>query len=210
MTLVAGDSEQLALIHFAARADSVIPDDLTPISPADVSLELVEPSGARHPLVPGNGAGVFRASLSVAPGLTYALEGSLAGRRVEAVTTVPALFRLIEPAADTVRVDDAVPCVPFSFDPCFQVAAEVDGATAIEYRLLGTGSGGPVVGAFLGSTGILQLWRWPGFVAGIYPVIMYALNEDAAAWGRWQLGNIPGVIGVFGAALKAQKWVELQ
>jgi hypothetical protein len=213
MTLIAGESLQVATITEAMRADSVIPVQPPGIPGARVALLVTDDSGVVAPLVPDSGSGRYVLRMRVRPGAAYRLEGEVADRPVRAVTTVPSRFAIREPAGDTIRAAAGNCPVPFSdyvlFGfACVRGAFDVEGVAAIEYRVRSPTGEAEWSNDLAAPAGDLVFRR----LAGVRRVIFVGYNQEAWDWlsavGNPIYGNVSGVLGYFGAALVERRYLE--
>jgi len=182
-------------------------DEPVQIDPVEVDLALVDQSGTRCPLVPSSGSpGAYQATIAIAPGGRYRLEGTVAGIPVSAETTVPVAFEVEAPADDTIRatplVDPAgfdLAEVPFRWSASGASAFQIDSATFTLGSLITRATEGR--------------FALPRRAAGSPPgprIRILALNADADGFldrrGR-PLSNIRGGFGVLGGAVEARRVV---
>ena len=206
LTLVEGESLQVASVTFASPADSTFPPEPVPVPAELVSLRLEDDSGNTWPLTFTGALGKFSAAMSPRRGERYRLKGSVLERTIAADTRVPAVFALLAPAGDTVTVADAVPCQhPALFgEVCVRVVVAFDGPgfvscqvqdqdpTFIQYCYFSRGTSAELR--------ILPADR-------IREVLLWASNGDAQAWlySPNIRANVAGALGGFGAVLTLRR-----
>ena len=177
-------------------ADSVASSRPDPIRPADVQLTLRTADGPGVGLVPHpDSAGWFLATLAIAPGKQYRLDGTILGRAVAAATTIPASFTVAAPAGDVAAgVLGAVE--PFRW--------RAVGATvfAADYAVFGASQ----YHHTRDTTGLL-------LITAVDParsptLTLWALNADAERYLHHPAaptGNVAGGLGMLGGALTARR-----
>ena len=127
MTLIVGETLQVASVTVATPGDSTLPTQGVPVAPADVDLRIVDDSGITLSLVPGPTPGRYDVALAPALGRTYRLEGTVLGRAVSFATSVPQRFDVVSLPNDTITPADAVPCrFPYGDFACFSVITDSD------------------------------------------------------------------------------------
>ena len=133
LTLVAGETLQVATVTIATPADSLLPREGVPAAPADVQLRLEDDSGGVWSARPLATPGRFGFAVSPEPGRRYRLLGSVRARPVSAATTVPTRLDLVSLPADTITPADSVPCAGARFDDelCFPFVTATDQPLAI-------------------------------------------------------------------------------
>ena len=187
--------------------DDSIPLSSPPVAPSDVSLLLTGPDSIPRSLTPVSGSpGYFEVAMTVLPGMTYRLDGTVLSRPIHAVTAVPQDFTIQLPLGDTVIVR---PTSSSFFD-------------TVSYRFTGTGVAlyelrvpGELIGArpfpIVSDSGVLQFFRSVP-VETVAEMLVVAFNQDAAGWlqGVRPVQNITGAIGAFGAgiALRRTLWYQ--
>jgi hypothetical protein len=199
---VTNTSEQVATVLYSTPAESIVPLLPVPIAPESVALAIRTAAGAAVALTPIPGApGRFQATLSITPGETVRLAGSVVGRSIEAYTTVPGPLIVREPAADTLRMSEGAGRVQVPY------AWHAVGSTAYLVQVTSTES--PIGGARIleDTSGVLiaDLDLHPGRPeTSLFTV--FALDSAAAAFFRPlsatapRPGNIAGALGLFGSA----------
>lgn len=200
LTLVVGRPIQFTFVTRGNRADSAIRDvlDPEPIPGQLVSLRVIDPDGAVHPLAPDNMPGRHRVDLDPRAGGTYRLEGIVDGHAVSATTVVPSAFQVLEPAGDTIHTlrmpgpfgRVAIPLQFSGNDVAFLEGRVVDP----NGRVLG--------GAVLDrSADTLQIGV-PG--PGTWKLEILAYNRAGYDWLKRTnpLGNVNGAFGGFMAAIQ--------
>jgi hypothetical protein len=127
LTLVAGESLQVATVTVATPADSVLPREGVPAPPGSVDLRLEDTRGSVWPVTATPTPGRFHVAMTPVPGERYRLRGNALGRGVAATTRVPSRIELGGLPRDTIAVADSMPC---SFVRagylCFPLAVESD------------------------------------------------------------------------------------
>jgi hypothetical protein len=208
LTLVEGESLQVAFVTVGTPADSTIPLEGVPAPSGQVTLRVEDDSGHVWPLV-ATTPGRFSAALSPRRGARYHLAGTAMGRQVVAHTRVPAFFTLVAPSGDTLTATDAFPCTdnPLDVEVCVRAEVAFDGAIAIGY--VGVGQVGPWLerGLLRSTTQEIRFLR----SEAVRDVVFTAYNEDAAAW-LWSStarSSVSGAFGGFGAALVLRRKVHL-
>jgi len=209
LTLVEGESYQLAFVSLGTDADSTIPDASVPIPAAQVQLRIEDDSGHVWPLQASVIPGRFVAALSPHRGEYYRLSGSVVGRVVTARTRVPASFSLAAPPGDTLTALDTAPCTrtPAETTACIRVRVELDGAVEVGYIVSGSVGPYPERGLLREVGGEVWFFR-SDFVRD---VVFLAYNADAAGW-LWRStarGNVAGAFGGFGAAIALRRKVYI-
>jgi len=169
---------------------------MSPVDPAQVNLRVTGPEGsvavvpAPPPVNFGDPAGGFLVPVRAVAGATYTLEGIVAGRRVEASTTMPVTFRTVLDQ-DTIAVSQLDPAGTLGTGHWLDVVAE--GVAAV--RDLGTGGG---IGVPFIPPGRIAILTIPS-VMGSRTLI----GQNTAAANVFldpaTLGD--GVIGVFGGVI---------
>lgn len=128
LTLIVGETLQVATITVATPADSTLPTEGVPVASADVNLEVVDDGAVAFPLVPTATPGRFEVVLAPGLGRSYTLQGTVLGRAVSFATDVPQQFDVVSLPNDTITPADTVPC-RFSIgaqQACFPVVTESD------------------------------------------------------------------------------------
>lgn len=200
LTLVAGESLQVASVTEGLPAQSSIPSEDPGIAPERVALAVIGPCGAEHVLEPASPFGRYVIRLTPIAGERYYLTGTIDGRAVEAETAIPTSFEVSLPAGDTITVSDGTATlvtlvVPYRFA---SVGAAAYGFLVI--RPDGTLEAG---GTLRAETGELVFLRSPE----VRDVLILAYDLGAAEWlGRSvPRGNIQGAFGGFGGALVVRR-----
>lgn len=177
------------------------PDGDTPIGADSVSLTLEGPGG-RASLTPDpNSGGLFRVTLPIRAGERYRLEGTVAGRRIHAETTVPRRFR-VESPADTIELG-----VPPPASITFRWSSE--GATAYFARGARLDILASAQGATRDTAGLVYFDPAPGASSTSYT--LFAVNLDADQYlfpypaGR---SNLEGGFGYLGGAIAVGRVVR--
>lgn len=190
--LVVGESRHVMWVEWATPADSLISDDLRPVSPELVNLWLVSPAGDSVQFEPVlSSPGAFEvAGVTVEAEREYRLGGAVNSTEVSARTTTPGPLRIVAPESDTIRVsrECGLNC-PLAYH------WHSTGAAAFEYIY---GESGAIRGIVRDTSGVLSLQ--PGSGASAFQVLAY--NPDAAEFYVPSIanGNIRGVFGAFAAA----------
>lgn len=204
LTLVAEESLQIATITEAARADSALPGQPAVIGPARVALQVVDDSGTIHPLVFDSAAGRYSLALVPQRGARYGLHGSIDGRAVLGETTVPLIFDIASPAADTITEAHGAPCGGVALPLlCVPYVFRADGPTAFEYRVLSPSGTLQFAGALDGDTGVMLI----PIDSGERSLVVLAYDGNAAEWllRDTPRSNLSGAFGSFGAALLVRR-----
>lgn len=129
LTLVEGDSLQVASVSITTPGDSAIPHQGIPLPPDSVDLQVADDSGHVWPLVPSTTPGRFTVAMALRRGARYELRGAVMGRAVAAENRAPAEFAMTRPAGDTITVADTAPCEePYSLfaNVCVPVSLVVE------------------------------------------------------------------------------------
>lgn len=127
LTLVVGDTLQVASVTLATPADSILPREGVPVAAADVNLRVVDDSAVAFPLMPTATPGRYEVVLAPGSGRSYRLQGTILGRAVSFATSTPQRFDVVSLPNDTITPADTVPC-RFSFGQvaCFSVVTDSD------------------------------------------------------------------------------------
>lgn len=205
MTLIAGESVQVATVLYGLHPDSNFPFRNPPVPDHLVSLTLTGPGGLSQPVMPAFARpGVFQTTLNVVPGGTYQLTGSVDGVPLTATTTVPSSFVIVAPAADTIVVSRS----PFGYDTLSYHFRAV-GAAGFEATTIGQHLQGGMFAPAGDTLGLLRFNEvFPDTSA--VPLLFLAYNADASRWIQHAIatGNIIGLRGGFGAALIERRMVR--
>jgi len=127
LTLIVGDTLQVASVTVATPGDSTLPTEGVPVAPADVNLQVVDDSGVAFPLMPTTTPGRYEVALAPGLGRSYTLQGTVLGRAVSLATSAPQRFDLVSLPNDTITPADTVPCrFAFGQVACFSVVTESD------------------------------------------------------------------------------------
>lgn len=205
LTLVEGESLQVAVVTVGTAADSTIPRQGVPVPAGSVSLRVEDDSGNVWPFAAAAAEGRFSARMSPRRGSRYRLLGTVMGRALSAETRVPAQFAVAAPAGDTMTAADTVPCqFPSVFEyVCVQAVLLFDRSGAVSYLVLDQVGPFREGGRLLGTTAELRFFR----ADRTRDVLFVAYNGDAAAWLTVSTarGNVTGAFGGFGAALVVRR-----
>ncbi len=202
LTLIADESLHVATITEASRGDSTIPSIFVGIDPGRVTLQVIDPDGAAHPVTAAGEPGRYVVILPVRRGQRYILVGTIDDESVSAETVVPERFTILVPAADTITAADGVPSlvivrVPYTLDG--------DGVSAVEVQVSdGTTNRGQIIERKEGELVFLRSNI-------IRDVAFVAYNADAAEWlvRSTPRSNLTGAFGGFGAAIVVRRklWI---
>jgi len=159
LTLVVGESLQVATVTIATPADSFLPREGVPASPASVDLRVEDGSGSVWPLSATATPGRFQLVMSPVRGVRYRLAGTVLGRGVASTTLVPSRFDLVSLPRDTITAADSVPCSyrgPFE-RLCFPMSTASDQLLSVECVVPREPNQPVEEGCFLGGD-TLRLW----------------------------------------------------
>lgn len=206
LVLMAGESVQVASVTYSFNPDDSIPLHSPPVPFSDVALSVIGADSVPHTFGPLPGRpGYFQVTMSVAPGATYRLHGTVAGRPVSAQTTAPVDFTILVPTADTVIVVPAssgLDTAAYWFD-----GAGVAGFEAsVLHQDIHVGPN-PI----LSDSGKLFFARVVP-IETFAPLLIAAYNQDASNWLQRTpaIMNVDGVLGGFGAAVLLRRTLWYQ
>lgn len=196
LTLVEGESTQVATITRAAPADAQVPTQFSGLRPEDVRLSVTDDSGRDYTLVATDSLGHYQVALSPRRGARYRLSGLIDGVSVQAETTVPTQFLVTTPPGDTISAQNGVVNPVMLLVPYVFVST---GATAYECRVATQAGAVQYAARLQAARGEMVFLRSPE----THAVILLAYNADAAEWlvRSTPHGNIAGAFGGFGAAI---------
>ena len=205
LTLVVGETLQVATIAEAQRADSAISREYRGIGPERAQLFVVGPDSVPQPLLGTVTVGRYKVRLDPEAGKRYRLWGSIDGRTVTAETVAPSRFVVRRPSSDTITAADgdvgpALFTVPYDF--------ESSGATGYEARVMTLDGSIELSAALDASQGELLLFRRE---PGLRQLVLLAYNNDASEWllRTTPRSNLTGAFGGFGAALVERRALVL-
>lgn len=203
LTLVEGESLQVATITVTTPGDSTIPIRGVPVAAGSVSLIIQDDSGHGWPLAPTTDPSKYTAAMSPGRGASYRLQGTVLGLAIAAETRAPNEFAMISPAADTITAADTVPCAQygaFGGRVCLSVALRGEALSRVDYVVVDHTA--HTVERLYGDHERIFVSRSDR----IRDFVVVAYNADAALWLSVRAGgNVTGALGGFGVGLVVRR-----
>jgi hypothetical protein len=162
-----------------------------------VLLRVATDEGTAAPLVGYGENGRYAVRISVQPGHTYRLLGTIAGTPISAETTVPSEFNVSSPARDTVTPADGT-----GFPPLIHVPYVFSSRGALGYEVRVVTLDGVVEQvAFLRE----PVGQMPLVLrdSGVRRLVFLGYDGNASAWlgSSTPRSSVAGAFGAFGSAL---------
>ena len=198
LTLVEGDSVQVASVTITTPGDSVVPDRGVPVPAGSVQLEIEDDSGQVWPLAPTTTLGKFTAAMSPRRGARYQLRGSVMGRAIAVETRAPTVFALTTPEADTITAADTAPCAGSYGGVCVPYAVDAEDGLAVIFTVTNGAHEREYVFADQGQI------HWITRSDDVRDLFAIALVSAGRPEARW-LGNREEVLVTFGVNLVVRR-----
>lgn len=198
LTLVEGDSLQVASVTITTPGDSVVPVLAVPVAAGSVDLEIEDDSGQVWSLAPTTTLGKFTAAMSPRRGARYQLRGSVTGRAIAVDTRAPTVFALTTPAADTITAADTAACNGHHPGLCVPYAVVAEDGLAVTFAVTNSAHEREYVFADQGQ--VYWITRSDD-VRDLFAIARVSAGRPEARW----LGNRREVLVTFGVNLVVRR-----